>query len=343
MALPIIFVPLILGSAMKGVDSIEKGVNNLTFSSALSKELEKKYKLNMKYFENKKSEVTEYLDNLGKKELEIFKSFEIFSEIMGQIQNKPVFKEYLKEDFIIPEYNPKEIEEVSLAASLILGGIGSASIGTLGGVATGGATTILVSALGTASTGTAINSLGGIAATKALYAALGGGSLITGGGGVAAGSVVLGGTTLGIGLLAGGLIFEKYTESIKDKIQEILKDVSKTTNEITKICNHLDKLKEVSIKFSGTLILTTRIYKTHLLNLYNIVFKLNKKDWYLFTNEEKLIVKNTILLVRLLYNLGKTRLLLIPENENKLEEVNEKEIEKLISNTKNTLVEKRLK
>ena len=105
----------------------------------------------------------------------------------------------------------------------------------------------------------------------------------------------------------------------------------------------MDKLKEVSIKFSGILILTTRIYKTHLLNLYNIVFKLNKKDWYLFTNEEKLIVKNTILLVRLLYNLGKTRLLLIPENENKLEEVNEKEIEKLISNTKNTLVEKRLK
>jgi hypothetical protein len=61
-----------------------------------------------------------------------------------------------------------------------------------------------VSAFASASTGTAISSLSGIAAQNAVFAWLGGGTLATGGGGVAAGTAVLGAIAVLPALLIGG-------------------------------------------------------------------------------------------------------------------------------------------
>lgn len=79
-----------------------------------------------------------------------------------------------------------------------------------------------VMAFGAASTGTAISSLSGAAATNATLAWLGGGSLAAGGGGMAAGTAVLGtitATTTGVfalaaaGLVASAYYSKKYTEA----------------------------------------------------------------------------------------------------------------------------------
>lgn len=70
--------------------------------------------------------------------------------------------------------------------------------------AAAGGTFALASLIGTASTGTAISSLSGAAATNATLAWLGGGALAAGGGGMALGSAILGGMTLGPALLVGG-------------------------------------------------------------------------------------------------------------------------------------------
>lgn len=67
------------------------------------------------------------------------------------------------------------------------------SAGIAGGTIAGTATASLVAAFGTCSTGTAISSLSGAAATNATLAWLGGGATSAGGGGVVAGSIVLGG------------------------------------------------------------------------------------------------------------------------------------------------------
>ncbi len=59
----------------------------------------------------------------------------------------------------------------------------------------------LVASYGVAGTGTSISALSGAAATKATLAWLGGGTIASGGGGMAVGSVVLSGMTLGVGTL----------------------------------------------------------------------------------------------------------------------------------------------
>ena len=66
--------------------------------------------------------------------------------------------------------------------------------------------------LATASTGTAIASLGGAAASNATLAFFGGGSIAAGGLGMAGGIVVLGGLVAGPALLVMGLITSKKSE-----------------------------------------------------------------------------------------------------------------------------------
>ena len=71
--------------------------------------------------------------------------------------------------------------------------------------------TALVYYVGTASTGTAISSLGGAAATKATLAWLGGGALAAGGFGIAGGVVVLGAIGVG-GVYGAKKLYDKVTK-----------------------------------------------------------------------------------------------------------------------------------
>lgn len=97
----------------------------------------------------------------------------------------------------IPKYK-RTVENVATGVSGVVSAVGagaSAQAGALWGV----------SAFATASTGTAISSLSGVAAENAALAWLGGGTLASGGGGVAAGTAVLGAVSVVPALLIGGM------------------------------------------------------------------------------------------------------------------------------------------
>ena len=84
----------------------------------------------------------------------------------------------------------RELRNIQLVATSIAQGVGS---GVASGVLTAFGAYSAAGALATASTGTAIGSLSGVAATNATLAFFGGGSLAAGGFGVAGGMAVLGG------------------------------------------------------------------------------------------------------------------------------------------------------
>lgn len=71
-------------------------------------------------------------------------------------------------------------------------------ISTTAGATAVAGTYATVGALGTASTGTALSTLHGAVATKATMAAIGGGSLATGGLGIVGGACVLGAIFVGV-------------------------------------------------------------------------------------------------------------------------------------------------
>jgi membrane protein implicated in regulation of membrane protease activity len=86
----------------------------------------------------------------------------------------------------------------------------------------------LVSLIGSASTGTAISSLSGVAATNATLAWFGGGSLATGGAGMAGGFWVLG------GIVAAPVVFFS-TKSAYKKVDTVKKQKDKLIEESNKI------------------------------------------------------------------------------------------------------------
>ncbi|WP_306950221.1 hypothetical protein [Streptomyces sp. B4I13] len=88
------------------------------------------------------------------------------------------------------------------AMAWIGGALGSAAAGAGAGVGI----TAAASSFGVASTGAAISGLAGAAAESATLAFLGGGSLASGGGGMALGATVLNFVTIGPALLVGGLL-----------------------------------------------------------------------------------------------------------------------------------------
>jgi hypothetical protein len=77
----------------------------------------------------------------------------------------------------------------------------------------------LVGMVGTASTGTAISGLSGIAAHNATLAWFGGGSLAAGGGGMALGGMVLGGITLVPSLILSGFRLAKGDKALTDALE----------------------------------------------------------------------------------------------------------------------------
>lgn len=218
-------VPWLLGGAaatagVVGAGAAIHGASKMKEANSTMQSAKARHENNERRFKNESTATNERMDKLGKLELHILQSFEKFSDLFEQIKNRPHFATYRRNDLDLPKYNREDLKKVSVGAGVILGGLGGAAVGTAGAVAASGATTAAVTAVGVASTGTAISGLSGAAATNAILAFLGGGSLAAGGGGMALGTAVLGGATLGVGLLVGGIIFAFSGDQMCDKADE---------------------------------------------------------------------------------------------------------------------------
>lgn len=342
MPLPLILGAAAAGAAATGLGSAIHGGYKMKKANDTMKDAEAQHQENIARFEKQNQDTTEAMDTLGKKELEILKSFEKFSAIFQRIQNKPEFKTYSKNDVEIPVYNPEELKEVSVGAGVLLGGLGGAAVGTAGGFAAAGATTAAVMAFGTASTGTAIASLSGAAATNATLAALGGGAIAAGGGGMALGTTILGATTLGMGILVGGIIFNLTGRTLSNKADKAMAQMEKAKKEIDSICAYLSKLHKAEKTFETALTAVDKVYQRHLEQLGDIVILNGKTDWTQFSENEKVLTENTVLLVNLLFQMCKVQLVLESKDASKLNEVNTVEIEKAVNSANSFLEEKGL-
>ncbi len=291
----------------------------------------------IKDFELQNSVTTNAMDELGKLELETCAQFQEFSDIIEMIQGRPEFKDYNKDGIDIPKYDPEELKKVSVGASVILGGMGGAAFGTAGGFAAAGVTTSAVMALGTASTGTAIASLSGAAATNATLAALGGGSIAAGGGGMALGSTMLGVSTAGIGILVGGVIFSITGSALSKKADEAYYQALRIEQQVVVINRYLVRLYKYARKYSNLFEKVKAVYDHEFAKLKGIVIGNNKTLWDEFTDEEKDIVRNNILLVGLLYKMCQVTLVNKCQNENSVNSVNVTEIEKCMSDVTKTI------
>ena len=322
-------LPVILGigagiAAAAGLGSGVSGGLKMKKASGTLKEATAKRDEAISRFESANEKTTKAMDQLGELELKICSEFQEFADEFEKIQNRPEFKEYVKGEASLPEYDPDELKKVSVGASVLLGGMGGAVFGTAGGFAAAGVTTSAVMALGTASTGTAIASLSGAAATNATLAALGGGAIAAGGGGIALGTTMLGVSTLGVGLMVGGIIFNITGGTLSKKADKAYYQALEIEREVDKMLPFLNILEKHAKMYKKILKKVSTVYDEQFEKMKNTLSK--KQDWRKFTEEEKLNVKNCVLIVGLLYKMCKVNLVLKPQSETDINTVNVNEI-----------------
>lgn len=179
-----------------------------------------------------REDLNETLEGFGKYRLESLRdSVGRFLHCLEKMNQKSKGKEYeFLTEIDIQAEEIKEMETVDMGASdalrtLAVGG-GFAAVGLMG---TPVVVTTAVTAMASASTGVAISSLSGAAASNAVLAWLGGGAISAGGGGIAAGTVVLGAVTatatIGLAVVAVGTLASRFYAKKNTEAEAYLAEV----------------------------------------------------------------------------------------------------------------------
>jgi hypothetical protein len=151
-------------------------------------------------------------------------------------------------DVSVPEL-PELGNEVRQARSWVKGGV----TGATAAVAAPQAALMGVSAFATASTGTAISGLSGAAATNATLAWLGGGSLAAGGGGMAAGTAVLGLIAAAPAAFIGGITVATVGSKQRTSAEQYAAEVKVACEHIRLAIGLLPRISDRVTELSGVL------------------------------------------------------------------------------------------
>jgi hypothetical protein len=239
--IPIILGAAALGTAAFGVVKGVSGISDIQDAKEIGEKAQKRHKKAVKRLEKEWENTQELAQEYGQLQIKVkavtIGRFIAFIERIGQRGSTD--KQFLEGLDGISVQQLKEYKAAALEAEKFAkGGFKALAAGAAGGY---GATTLATS-VGIASTGTAISGLSGAAATNATLAWLGGGSLAAGGGGMALGSLVLGGITVGPALAVAGFVIGGQGEKALTKAWEY---EAQANVEIAKLDEARDFLKRV--------------------------------------------------------------------------------------------------
>lgn len=308
----LLLIPALVAGA-GGLGGVFHGINNLAEADELAKGTQILGEENLARLKQSLEMQQKSMQALGKTKMQVSSYFKYFTDAFEKIKNRPEFKDLLPAEHI-PDFDFNAIKVVSVGAAAFLGAAVGAGAGAAFGAAASAGTTAAVMALGTASTGTAISTLSGAAATNAALAALGGGSLAVGGGGMALGVFVLNSAATGVGLLFGGLAFAGAGAHANKKAHEIYEQVLTNENEINDtiyllkgLVIHAGKLQEAIHHIND------QLYVPNVVKLCKLVKQ--ETDWNLYTDEQKQLVQNNIMLVSIMHRLNNTALYRVTETD----------------------------
>lgn len=253
MVLPLI--PLILGgaalsSALFGAKEGLDAVADNSKAEDLQLDAQVVYEQTERDLKYTRRVSTETLERLGKLKLEIWdQQLGRFIKLYEQIKNVELTRQPNTGEFNLATFTRDELaqmKDISLKAhEVMLGGTSAVGSGALVGMASYGGAMMFASA----STGTAISTLAGAAATNATLAWFGGGSVAVGGLGMAGGMAVLGGIVAGPVLAIGGLMMAAKAREKLANARIYKGETEKAVKEMEHAMNVLDSITEVAQKF----------------------------------------------------------------------------------------------
>ena len=234
MPLPLVFIGIAVATGATGAGATVKAGVDHSKAKKINTNTEERITYAANRLNDLRRQCGEALQHLGEEKLFVLSgSITSFLDSFSKIKNVDFAdSEGLSElnKFHVDKTTFEEIGELGhFAASLATGSIAGAAGGALTALGAYSA----AATFATASTGTAIGTLSGAAASNATLAFFGGGSLASGGLGMAGGTAVLGGLVAGPALLVMGVITGVTAE-------KGLEDAKKHAAEADVICEQLE-------------------------------------------------------------------------------------------------------
>lgn len=298
MPIPFILGAIAIGTAAAGVGAGVKGFMNNSEANdinALANSTIDTAKDNL----DKSREATFYsLEALGREKIYVFDvSIKRFIDSFEKLKNVDI-----SDSVGIDEINKlkfdkayfDELKESSLqVTSMLAGGIGGVGACALAAFGAYSATM----AFGAASTGTAIASLSGVAATNATLAFLGGGSLAAGGLGMAGGMTVLGGLVAGPALAVMGFVTLGASSKKLDDAYSNLAEANKISEELETLRVSTNFIRRRAQMFERLLIRVDSLYSKAIDNLEEVIDEFGT-DYSSYSEDAKKVVASNIKLTQ---------------------------------------------
>jgi len=225
MALPLLFIGIAAATGAFGVGSTGKAVVDNSRAKKIVDIANKNVQDAASLLEQERSQVSDALNSLGQAKLDVLgSSINSFLGTFEKIKNVDFTASEGLEELKNLHIDKKDFQELKQLGNIAAEVAGGATTGLAGGALTAFGAVGAAQAFASASTGTAISTLSGVAAHNATLAFFGGGSLASGGLGMAGGAMVLGGLVAGPALMVMGIIVganaqQKLNEALKNKAQ----------------------------------------------------------------------------------------------------------------------------
>lgn len=165
--------------------------------------------------------------------------------------------------------------------------------------------------------------------------------MLAGAGGCAVG-VGVGAAAFGInamilspGVLVGGVVLCIKGMNLSKKAIKNKREAERLKKEAVEIVTYHSRLRESADILYQAMEQVRPQYISHLSALESLVSR--ETDYEAYTKDERLLVKNSIMLVMLMYKMCKVNLVQKAENENRMETVNEKEVKRVVESAKSSL------
>ena len=295
MPIPFLFIGIGAGAAALGVGkSIKAGIDQKE-ANQINDAAQDLLKTKAEAADKSREASGKAIEDLGQEKIFILnhsmKKFIRSIEKLHEIERDNYVNMNEFHNFKMDKQSMEKLKEMSsMATSILNGAAGGAALGAITAFGAYGGAMILGT---TATTGTAIATLSGAAATNATLAFLGGGAVTIGGLGMAGGAAVLGGLVAGPALAVMGFVMGAKASANKEAATSNYAKAKEYAKEMKTVCNLCNGIRMRATMFERLLLKLNAVFEPKI-DMLETIIEQEGADYSQYSSQQKEVVVATL-------------------------------------------------